>query len=397
MQESAPAAKIKLPPPPPPESSFGQGLKADPPFSIPNLSPRSGSDPSPSGLGSIPVLPPVQPGQPPKTPFASPAPAPESSLPVAPPAPAPPLPEPLPQKRSIPLTQPRKTATPSALKNELPIAKIIGAGAVIGLLGIAAIYLMTKPDAGTGSGASAPAFPKEGPPSAPESALPALISRGEQPPPENEKTDPPQAPAAPASSASAAAIPEPKPLVAPQLRKTADSSPIFEAAKSSAISSRPSAFFAAPPKPSAAEAIPKAQMEKLVAERLKAQGNDKPSINAPWVFEGKAYDLISLDALGEATLIFSDKAGKELGRTTTNGQGKYKISLEALPEGYRLSVQAQEYSDKYIDEISPPFSELDSSHRKDLAKIAAQNRPWIGGDLKTKRDFVAIPKYIPEN
>lgn len=398
MEETKPSAKTALPeapktkaPPLPvqPESSFGQGLKADLPFSIPTLSPRAQTPEEPAA-GSIPVLPPVKPGTPPKTPFEAPPPAPSNSLPAAgPPPPPAPQAEKAPAKKSIPETQKRKTAVSETSKKALPVPQLIGAAVIIGLLAMTAVYFTTKPDAGTAKTGSSPAFPKAGQEETPAANLPPLVSRQNAPPQEPEKIAP-----APAEEASIAAAPEPKPLVAPQLRPSAASAPIFEAAKSSDQPSRPSAFFAAPPKPAAS--APPTRMEKIAAARPPAPEKAGPAADASWIFEGKAYDLISLDALSEATLIFSDKTGKELARTTTTGAGNYKISLQALPEGYRLSVQAQDYSDKYIDEIDPPFSKLDLNHRKELAKIAARNPPWIGAASRTKRNFVAIPKYLPD-
>lgn len=395
MQETPQPEKVKpAAPAPSPESSFGQGLKADPPFSIPNLSPRVGTQSPPPALGSIPVLPPVQPGQPPKTPFEAPAPASAqvAGLPSAPPPPAPRVEEVAAKKKSIPETQRRKTSAPDAAKREFPLPKLIGAGSVVGLLAMAAIYFITKPEAGTETGSSTPAFPKEVPEQKLGSSLPPLISRNGPPPQEAENTA-----EAATSTISATAPPELKPMIAPQLRETAASTPIFDSAKSSPTPNRPSAFFAVPPKPAATQIPAKVPAEKLMGERMPGKGKSEVPVVSSWRFEGRAYDLITLEALAQATLIFSDKTGKEAGRTTTSGNGNYRIFLDALADGYRMSVQAQDYSEKYLDEVQPPFSELDLAHRKELAKITAVNRPWIGGDLKTSRNFVAIPKYIPEN
>ncbi|MBI4678451.1 MAG: hypothetical protein HY748_12800 [Elusimicrobia bacterium] len=117
-----------------------------------------------------------------------------------------------------------------------------------------------------------------------------------------------------------------------------------------------------------------------------------------WVFRGRVYDLINLSPVYDAKLTFLDPSGKEAGSTVTKDEGRFEIALDALPKGgYRLSVQHFDYRAKYIDDINPPFDQVDDRVRRPLADAAPVNKPWIGsGDAATKRDFVMVPKLTAD-
>jgi hypothetical protein len=121
----------------------------------------------------------------------------------------------------------------------------------------------------------------------------------------------------------------------------------------------------------------------------------KPS-GKRWVFKGRVYDLINLSPVYDARLVFLDPGGREAGSAMTKDEGVFEVSLDALAKGgYTLSVQHADYRVKYIDDITPPFDQLDDKMRRPLADAAPVNKPWIGSTGKTvKRDFVMVPKTI---
>jgi len=119
----------------------------------------------------------------------------------------------------------------------------------------------------------------------------------------------------------------------------------------------------------------------------------KPKAGPRWVFEGMVYDLVTLRAVTGAQLAFRDASGKVCAQTTTREEGRYRVALEPLPGGYTLSVAHPDFQEKYIDDISPPFREVEPVERGKLVDMSARTRPWIGDVLEpTQRDFVMIPK-----
>ncbi|MBI5883030.1 MAG: carboxypeptidase regulatory-like domain-containing protein [Elusimicrobia bacterium] len=121
----------------------------------------------------------------------------------------------------------------------------------------------------------------------------------------------------------------------------------------------------------------------------------KPS-GKRWVFKGRVYDLINLSPVYDAKLSFMDPSGREAASTVTKDEGMFEVSLDALPKGgYTLTVYHMDYRPKYMDDINPPFDQIDDKMRRPLADAAPVNKPWVGSsDKPTKRDFVMVPKTI---
>ncbi|MDD5655899.1 MAG: hypothetical protein PHF00_01405, partial [Elusimicrobia bacterium] len=118
----------------------------------------------------------------------------------------------------------------------------------------------------------------------------------------------------------------------------------------------------------------------------------RPAVKArpQWVFEGVAYDLVSLRAVYAAELVFRDPKGAVKGRTLTQEDGRYRIALAALKRGgYGVTAEHPDFQEKCIDEISPPFKEVKEEQRRQLASLAARSRPWTGqAGSTTRRDLV---------
>ncbi|MDX6770597.1 MAG: carboxypeptidase-like regulatory domain-containing protein, partial [Elusimicrobiota bacterium] len=160
---------------------------------------------------------------------------------------------------------------------------------------------------------------------------------------------------------------------------------------------RPSATFAAPPKTAAPKPAPTRPAAAPAAAPEAPRPPAKPK-GPVWAFEGVVYDVISLQAVFAAHLRFLDASGETVGQTTTGDGGRYRVALPPLASGaYTLTVSHPDYSDKYIDEIDPPFREVDREQRLLLSESAARNRPWQGDAKKSlRRDFVMIPRSPEE-
>jgi len=123
-----------------------------------------------------------------------------------------------------------------------------------------------------------------------------------------------------------------------------------------------------------------------------------PPVQNSWIFEGQAYDLISLKPIRGAQLFFTNIGGGEPTVGTTDNQGRFKMYLPPTPlgGGYKLTAKHPDYLDGYIDELSSPLKEEDLEHRRVLAASAVSNQRWAGSLLApTHRDFIMIPKVTP--
>jgi hypothetical protein len=116
-----------------------------------------------------------------------------------------------------------------------------------------------------------------------------------------------------------------------------------------------------------------------------------------WVFEGRVYDLVTLQSVYAADLVFRDASGQTRGETSTGDEGRYRVVLEPLAGGYTMTPKHADFQGKYFDEISPPFEELSAEERRQLASSVGRGKPWIGktGGV-VRRDFVMIPRLIDD-
>ena len=116
-----------------------------------------------------------------------------------------------------------------------------------------------------------------------------------------------------------------------------------------------------------------------------------------WVFEGRVYDLIHLNALADAKLMLMGPDGEEAAETVTSPTGLYKIAADPLSAGaYKLTLSHPDYTGAYLDDISPPFSQAPLEDRRALLQ-GHSSKPWTGVVGKpTTRNLVAIPKNTEE-
>mgnify|MGYP001567943609 CR=1 FL=1 len=124
---------------------------------------------------------------------------------------------------------------------------------------------------------------------------------------------------------------------------------------------------------------------------------EPPKPKLPWVFEGRIYDIISLEPVSNAQLVFT--SGSRSGEATTDSDGRYRVELDTLPEGYGYSAKLLHPNyERYIDETIPPQEPLGKASfedRRTMALHRASNKRWNGGpNQKMTRDLVAVPKTL---
>lgn len=131
-----------------------------------------------------------------------------------------------------------------------------------------------------------------------------------------------------------------------------------------------------------------------IAELAVPISSPKPAL---WVFEGQIYDLLTLLPVFDAEVRLLDASGKVVASASTADGGRYRLSVEAARQGYRVSVLHPDYQDKLLDEIVPPYKDVDRRSRLLAASVGASQRPWMGlAAGPVRRDFVMVPKVLPE-
>lgn len=402
----------------------GPAAPGEPPFTLPSL-PPAGSLDLPAAPAPAPVRPPEieevrldLDAEPPPAPLPPPAAVPpetaspglETSAAPNPPEAEPnfevtsaaPAREPLaaepgraPAPPALPsFAAPLSTSAPAHPRKPArfsPVVLAAAAGAGLGFLSVGVVLVSLR---------SAPAPQPEARPS----GAPVFASRPAEervliPGPKDAETAP--APGAPPGAEPKASprpdfgAPAPAPLPAPAASpRPAPLPPAAAALPAPAPKPEPrnTATFSAPPSPAAPaqpapKPVPRAAPEPA-APRPKELG---------WQFEGAVYDVISLQPVFAAHLRFLDNKGETVGQTTTGDGGRYRVSLPPAAGGYTLTVSQPDYTEKYIDEIDPPFREVDREQRLLLSESAARNRPWVGVLKKTvRRDFVMVPRSPEE-
>ncbi|MBI3553590.1 MAG: hypothetical protein HY077_13925, partial [Elusimicrobia bacterium] len=122
-----------------------------------------------------------------------------------------------------------------------------------------------------------------------------------------------------------------------------------------------------------------------------------PEAAAIWSFEGQVFDLITLQPVRQAQLVFKVRGNPQDWAVKTDARGRFKTILPPLANGgYELTITQSDYLEGYIDEMSPPLREAELDERRMLAGAAVRNAVWIGRPkASTKRDIFLIPKVIP--
>lgn len=113
-----------------------------------------------------------------------------------------------------------------------------------------------------------------------------------------------------------------------------------------------------------------------------------------WGFHGLVYDMISLDVIPGASLLFSepDNPGRGV-KIRANSKGRYRARLPPLGRGgYLLKVRHPDYKDHYFDEVEPPYREQDLESRRALQGAVSTHQPWIGNTRRSlRRDVILFP------
>lgn len=332
-----------------------------------------------------------------------------------------PKPQPKSQPKPLPVSAPSARVLP-------PVAVAALAGGLLGIISVAAVFMSLRaapqPQASLSPGSSSPfATRGEGdaplvvPPQAPASAVPIPLPVPAPPPTSVPVSLPAPVPAPPPNpdpepSPTPVLAPPPTPVPAPPPTPVPASPPPVPA-QAPAPAPKPApmpaptppparvtAVFKAPPKPARKAPVPAPPPPASSAAPVPAQQPPAPARpkGPVWAFEGAVYDVISLRPVYAAHLRFTNAGGEAVAQTMTGDGGRYRVFLPPGPaSGYTLAVSHPDYTEKYIDEIDPPFREVDQEQRLLLSESAARNRPWLGDVLKpTRRDFVMIPRSTDE-
>lgn len=114
-----------------------------------------------------------------------------------------------------------------------------------------------------------------------------------------------------------------------------------------------------------------------------------------WAFQGVVFDLMTGRGVFAANLSFRNGGGTVVGKTSTNGEGRYKVVLPVGGlAGYALKIEHGDYTERYIDTrgATDAIRQATDEERKILMQGAASNRPWVGDSAKTlRRDLGLVP------
>jgi hypothetical protein len=271
------------------------------------------------------------------------------------------------------------------------------AGAALGLLSIAAIFvtLRSDPPAAAPPAASSPfgkrSIGEKGPKPVvddPEPARPA-------PPPPAFSSPPPVIPSVEPIPKSLPAPEVPKPVEPPKPPAAeptpAPPVPALPPTPAAPASTRPTATFAQPARVKAATFAQPAHVKAATPRAA-----PKKSMGPQWEFEGTVYDLLTTRGVFGVQLVFVDADDYEIASVGTGKDGHYRVAMKAgPPEGYTLRIVHDDYSGKHIDELDSTSSvrKADLEQRKFLMQAGARSLPWVGKvDATTRRDMALVPK-----
>jgi hypothetical protein len=114
----------------------------------------------------------------------------------------------------------------------------------------------------------------------------------------------------------------------------------------------------------------------------------------PWSFAGRVYDIRNLKYVHPVKLTFMKPKGALGGVAETGAGGRYRIKLDALPEGgYILFIGHPDYKNRYIEAIPASIRVKSDQERIQFSKLAPMPEPLFGQPGVTAyKDFALIPK-----
>jgi len=206
-------------------------------------------------------------------------------------------------------------------------------------------------------------------------------------------------------SGSAPKAPGPVPFAA-QAASAPALARVAPAQGSPGLAASPLSQTPAPPDPVRSSGLPRARSN--AQRRGEAGAPEEPIIldSAPpsmreWRFSGRVFDLLTLQPVADAELVFANPEGGERFPIVTDSNGLYRLVLPAASGGYDMSVSHPKYEPKYLPDGNPPLAGLPLARRREIgidSAITLQHKemflPDPGGELR--RDLALIPLAAPK-
>jgi hypothetical protein len=119
-----------------------------------------------------------------------------------------------------------------------------------------------------------------------------------------------------------------------------------------------------------------------------------------WKFSGKVFDLLTLQPVADADIVFADPGSVARFAISTNAEGVYRLVMPANSGGYDVRVSHPDYESRFVSDGTPPLRDLSAKQRRTLiANHAAtlQHRELFAPDPqgRLKRDMALIPTDLP--
>lgn len=117
------------------------------------------------------------------------------------------------------------------------------------------------------------------------------------------------------------------------------------------------------------QARPSQAVEKPRSEPVRAEIVKPASVAPQWKMRGVICDLVTLQPLGKAKVVFHDQMADARFETVTDASGGYLILLPPLSgRGYAVSIRRSGYSGSYLDPSVEDVPQLPRVARQKLAE-----------------------------
>lgn len=113
--------------------------------------------------------------------------------------------------------------------------------------------------------------------------------------------------------------------------------------------------------------------------------------------EGEIYDILTLNPISGASILFKNMDSNEIYGAETNSSGRYHAWLEPDTAGYVVTIEHDDYSAIYMEDWTPSLKMLKGPSRRYVILDIAENPPQkvhIFGmsDQKLTKNFAVVPR-----
>jgi hypothetical protein len=159
---------------------------------------------------------------------------------------------------------------------------------------------------------------------------------------------------------------------------------------------KPAPAVQAPVKPEASLPIPAPKPAEVPAPEPPPPVEKPPEAKAPaaplspWDFEGRVYDLVTLEPIAGVEMTFL--SDENTVATKTNKDGRFKIKLPPMREGYKLVTDHPDYAEEYFDESVAAYRKMPVGKRLLLRNVNPKHPAWITTEgAPLSRDVALFP------